>query len=693
MCYKKNEGNIAKAAKDAGSKLTKSEKKTQAQARDESGREQAADGDGITSGDPHQVKHTIQEQLEEQGVASEQVDSQKNKRTGRMFDVPVLGDGLHVVTEGFDKFGRRLLGGARGVNHGVNHVVADTNGFVPERSTAHDAATIGHHTHSPNTNGAHIVSMSEHDQNGRATMPKSPLDFEPHSATTQPHENDRLPLKHTSPVSPVTSTSDNGKAKVSEATSSNPSAWQKVKALFGAKEVEKEPVEYPEAFEKDLQADSEGAQWQKYITTKDRGTHRLPIFGWQWMISLPLIGEKVDTIYWCRKELARLNVEIEEDQANADRFPLMNSAFIQFNHQVAAHMACQSLSHHLPKQMAPRLVEIDPNDVIWDNMSIPWWQDYLRTTAVIATVIGLIILWAIPIAFTSGLSNLTQVAKSLGWTFINQIPSWFIGVLQGVLPIAILGLLLFLLPLILRYLAKLQGIKSGMLVELSVQKYYFFFIFVQIFVVVTVFNSATSIISHITSAQGLSELPQLFGQTIPMASNYFFSYMLLQALSVSSGALLQIGSLIVWFLLSPILDSTARDKFKRQTNLSNIQWGTFFPVYTNLACIGIIYSIISPLILIFNIITFSLFWFVYRYNTLYVNRFTIDTGGLLYPNAINCTFTGVYVLEVALIGLFFLVQNPEGNQAATPQAISMIVVLILTIAYQILLNSAFSPLF
>jgi len=26
-------------------------------------------------------------------------------------------------------------------------------------------------------------------------------------------------------------------------------------------------------------------------------------------------------------------------------------------------------------------------------------------------------------------------------------------------------------------------------------------------------------------------------------------------------------------------------------------WGTFFPVYTNLACIGIVYSVISPLIL------------------------------------------------------------------------------------------------
>jgi calcium permeable stress-gated cation channel len=169
--------------------------------------------------------------------------------------------------------------------------------------------------------------------------------------------------------------------------------------------------------------------------------------------------------------------------------------------------------------------------------------------------------------------------------------------------------------------------------------------------------------------------------------------MLLQALSVSAGALLQVGALVGWFILAPIMDSTARAKFKRQTDLSDIKWGTFFPVYTNLACIGLIYSVISPLILVFNIVTFSLFWFVYRFNTLYVTRFTRDTGGLLYPNAINFTFVGVYMMEVALIGMFFLVQDENNSVACEGQAIGMIVMLILTGIYHILLNRAFSPLF
>lgn len=105
-----------------------------------------------------------------------------------------------------------------------------------------------------------------------------------------------------------------------------------------------------------------------------------------------------------------------------------------------------------------------------------------------------------------------------------------------------------------------------------------------------------------------------------------------------------------------------------------------------------IYCVIAPLILVFNIITFSLFWFVYRYNTLYVTKFRFDTGGLLFPRAINQLFTGLYFMEVCLIGLFFLVRDENGNVVCEGQGICMIVVLVLTIGYQILLNDAFGPL-
>jgi hypothetical protein len=168
---------------------------------------------------------------------------------------------------------------------------------------------------------------------------------------------------------------------------------------------------------------------------------------------------------------------------------------------------------------------------------------------------------------------------------------------------------------------------------------------------------------------------------------------MVQALSNSASSLLQVGALAVWFLLAPILDSSARAKWRRQTTLANVQWGTFFPPFTNFAVIGIIYSIIAPLILVFMVIIFALFWIVYRYNVLYVYQFRNDTGGLLFPTAVNQLFVGLYVMELCLVGFFFISEDVAGNVVCFPQAIIMIVSLLATVLFQWLLNSAFNPLF
>jgi calcium permeable stress-gated cation channel len=702
-CFKANGKKVAAENKKAGKRLTKEEKSNLAAADDQKGA-QNAKGHGLSSGNPHQVQHTVQDAVEgtrDSNSESESVSVQGDAHHKTTIPIPILGEGIQAISQGLGRLGKGVIGGLKRVDKDVNRTVDTTNGFLPSPQDPDHS-----HTHGANQNGTQVdtnystTNAHRHTAGrGGARNPANPVqspnslrgtDGEwDHVGHTSHADDDQRPLGEPSPITPsILPPAQPEKQKPK-------GRLHTFKSALGLSANDQEPVHYPPAFNEEFDKDGDDAVWRKYVEEKDRDTMRLPIFGWQWMISLPLIGQKVDKIYHCRKEIARLNVEIEEDQANPDRFPPMNSAFIQFNHQVAAHMACQSVSHHLPKQMAPRLVEIDPQDVIWENMSIPWWQSYIRTAAVISIVAAMVVLWAIPVAFTSALSQLSTLARSLKFLqFLLKVPTWLLSAIQGVLPAVFLAILVVLLPLILRFLAKLQGTQSGMLVELSVQKYYFFFLFVQLFLVVSIAGTTSTILGIFKGGAGaFTQIPTLLAENVPRASNYFFSYMLLQALSVSAGALVQIGGLISWFILAPILDSTARSKFKRQTQLSEIQWGTFFPVYTNLACIGLIYSVISPLILVFNVITFSLFWFVYRYNTLYVTKFTKDTGGLLFPNAINYTFVGIYVMELVLVGMFFLVRDAQNKVVCYGQGVGMVVILVLTAGYQILLNEAFSPLF
>lgn len=72
---------------------------------------------------------------------------------------------------------------------------------------------------------------------------------------------------------------------------------------------------------------------------------------------------------------------------------------------------------------------------------------------------------------------------------------------------------------------------------------------------------------------------------------------------------------------------------------------------------------------------------------------TVDGGGLFFPSAINQMFTGLYFMEICLIGLFFLVRDPQGRVACAAQGIIMAVVFVLTILYQIWLMNHLAPLF
>lgn len=483
--------------------------------------------------------------------------------------------------------------------------------------------------------------------------------------------------------------------------SSDKTMWQRAISVFPCirREASSHPP-YPE-YGRDSR-DSQPLQgvWQKYIDERDRPTYRIPPFGVTWLPAIPLLSKKVDAILWHRRELARLNMEIEEDQRRQDSFPIMNSAFVQFHCQVAAHMACQSEIYHIPKSMAPRMVEISPNHIIWSNIGLTWREEWLRTAAVIGILALMGGVWAVPVAWTGIFSQIGQVMQAselLLFIQRSQTAQKVIDAFAGVLPTVALATILFLLPYILDYLAEFKGAKTKVQKGEFVQTYYFIFLFTQLFLVVSIASffasSFKELVLRLGDLKTAGDVMRLLAVNLPKGANYFFSYMVLQALSASSATLLQYGTLISWFFIARIFDATAREKWARNTTIGSIRLGALFPVYTNFACIALIYSVIAPLISLLAVLTFGLLWLAQRYALLYVTRLDYDTGGTLYPRAINQTFTGVYVMELCVTGLFFIARDERGTASCTPQAIIMSFILVATAIYQILLNKTFSPLF
>ncbi|KFY68926.1 hypothetical protein V496_00677 [Pseudogymnoascus sp. VKM F-4515 (FW-2607)] len=647
---------------------------------------QIAKGDGKSSGNLNQIHQSIEEAVEAAKAKSELDDwrSVNKATTGSLATIGKgFGRGLRLVSRV-----EETIKNTENATKVVDGIIETTNGFydVKSNSPKQESSKNWPRTYISH----HNTDYKDSEEPAHSRIPYS------FGAIT---ENGHKDAKHSwwkfwnGPSGSFPSPLPHGYEKIANSRGKIPGASSLVETAAQAKpKIRKgQSQEYPLHVDYNYKEDEAKALWNKYIKKTDRSTHRIPRLGIGFLPYIcPWINKKVDTIYWCREELARLNVEIEYDQDHSDNFPRANSAFIQFNQQIAAHMAAQAVSHHTPMYMAQRVVEVSPTDIIWDNMSIKWWESWLRTSIVFTVVACMCLLWAIPVSATALLGNIPALAKKYDWLGFLVGAESVLEHIAGILPAIVLAILKVLPPVIFYHLAMLEGNRTGSLRELSVQNYYFFFLFVQVFLVVSVSNGAFATLARTGS---VTSIPVLMAQNIPKASNYFFSYMIIQALSTSSGRLLQVSTLIMWFLMSKFVDNTARKKWTRNVSLSTMRWGEYFPTYTNFACITIIYSTIAPLILIFAIITFTLLWITNRYCMLYVYNYTEDTGGLLYPRAINQTFVGLYFMEVCLIGLFLLVRDSENNVPCLPQALIMIVVMIMTALFQILLDQSFGPLY
>ncbi|KAJ6444898.1 DUF221 domain-containing protein [Purpureocillium lavendulum] len=443
----------------------------------------------------------------------------------------------------------------------------------------------------------------------------------------------------------------------------------------------------------DAEAGSIAARW---IPDSKRPSHRLGPLG--------LIGQKVDTIDWSRAELQRTIPEAEKIQNEwaAGNFDKVNAVFVEFMNQADAQAAYQVLTHHQALHMTPKVVGVKPEEVVWKNLSIPWWQLVIRRYAVYAFIAVLIIFWAIPVAIVGLIAQVNTLKQLPGLTWLDSIPKPILGVVSGLLPAVALSILMSFVPIIMRSCARLAGIPTLSRIELFTQNAYFVFQVVQVFLIRSLFDAASTALIEIVNDP--SSVFTTLGQTIPTSANFYISYFMVQGLTIATGVVTQVVGLFVFRLLYKFLAGTPRAMYNKWTTLSGILWGSLLPVYTNIICIsgfpcpslrgylitndertGLIYSVIAPFILFWSSIAMGLFYLAYRYNILFVSETSVDTQGLIYPRALKQLFTGVYLAEIVMVGMFAV------TKAAGP-AVLMAVFLVFSILYHITISRYLDPL-
>jgi hypothetical protein len=482
---------------------------------------------------------------------------------------------------------------------------------------------------------------------------------------------------------------------------------------------------------------------EELVPKGDRPSHRLPLLSF--LPSLPLLGKKVDTIDWARDRVHELNAQLAQKREilagdiarttaaeaqitprmhrigtkklniaipavpvsvplvkpravvdfSDQTYPPANGAFILFNEQIAAHMAAQMLIHHQEYRMsdAMKYVEVAPEDVIWNNLVMNPYERRVRLVFSWSATIGLIIVWALPVAFVGFISNIHSLCTTYHWlAWICTIPTIIISIVQGFLPAVLLAVLFMLVPIIMRMLARMEGIPQRTGVELSLMDRFFLFQVVNGFLVVTL--SAGIIAALPGLVHDPSSVPTLLAQNLPKSSTFFLTFIILQGLTGTAGGFLQAVPLALYYVKITLLGSTPRSVYKIKYSPRTSDWGTLFPSTTLLVVITFGYSIISPVINGLAFAAFFLFYMLYKYLFTWVNDqpLSSDTGGLFFPKALQHLFVGLYVQQVCLCALFFLAQGSTHKPSAIPEGALMIVLILFTAFFQNTILNSYGPL-
>ncbi|KAI0347544.1 DUF221-domain-containing protein, partial [Trametopsis cervina] len=464
-----------------------------------------------------------------------------------------------------------------------------------------------------------------------------------------------------------------------------------------------------------------------YVPTNKRPSHRLPPFGFL-PFGLPFMGRKVDTIDWARNELIStstdltagrrtLAADVARSSHTAPPSPLShpdalkplpassltgiggqtygpsNAAFILFNTQIGAHLAQQALSHHAPYRMSARYTNVSPSDVLWPNLNVTPYSARARTALSWAFTLVLILFWAVPVAFVGAVSNVHALCSQFGWlAWICGLPSVVVGIISGILPPALLAVLMLLLPVVLRMLSRFEGTPTRTAVELSLMTRYFLFQVLHSFLIVTVSSGIVAALPSLLNNP--ASVPTLLAQELPKASTFFLTYIVLQGLSGSAAGFLSIAPLVLYYVKLFILGGSPRSVYKLKYGLRSVSFGTLFPTITLLVVITITYSIIAPVINGLACVTFFLFYMLYKYLFLWQLQQprANDTGGMFFPKAIQHVFVGLYIEEICLAALFFLAQDGNKKASAIPEGVLMIVLIVITIGFHLTLNNSYGPL-
>ncbi|KAI9245779.1 hypothetical protein BY458DRAFT_528469 [Sporodiniella umbellata] len=415
------------------------------------------------------------------------------------------------------------------------------------------------------------------------------------------------------------------------------------------------------------------------VYTKYLGNPQYPIAGTRPVIQENILfGAQFDAIDHYKKKFEQVDGLVQKAR-KVGKFAPTSVGFITFEETVSAYVASQVLIDSTPFRLKAQLAP-EPRDVLWENIAMHGRERWIRKAVVMFILLFLVFSWTIPCNYLSALTSTKSLKAYFPWLLklaeknkiLNQIVAGFIPTLGVVIFFSVL-------PLIFNSLSVIEGFTTRSESEESCFAKQFFFLFSNVLLFITV--ASTLFKSQKDIFEDPTKIANIFASKLPEVAPFYINYAVLQGIMLCPIQLLQIGPILVQKFYCIFLCKTPRDFAEVYApRMYNFGWG--YPVPVFMFVVVLVYSTISPLILVFGVIYFAMSYLVCKYQLLYVYFHSYEVAGRMWPMVFSRIMIALAIFELTSAGLFTL------NKSFT-LALLCVPLLFMTLAYKILMDQAY----
>ncbi|ORY43510.1 DUF221-domain-containing protein [Rhizoclosmatium globosum] len=385
-------------------------------------------------------------------------------------------------------------------------------------------------------------------------------------------------------------------------------------------------------------------------------------------------GRKVDAVQLCLEQYCKLQGEVKKLWEEQREMEIDSTVFVVFKEPFMAQVASLVTLHDAPAVASERICCVDSgDDVVWENCNVNYFARQWRGVVTKAGLVALILFWASMVASISTLTNLNNIAQSS-----QQVANFLrdhadlAKMIGGILPPAIIALLIQCIPPLLRFLIIVAGSPLKSKTEQEVYTQFFWF---QICNVVIINIVGVSLLTSFDSLkQNPSSVMDTLAKSIPKSASFFIQYLLVIGLIRPSVEVVQVLPLLINPIYLWLFGKTPRTIFHAK-QAPEWQYGPALAFHDVTITIGLVYCVIAPLVTVFVTLYFCLYTFVYLYMMQHVYVLKSQTGGRFLFSAANHMFVGLFVMEFMVFALFSL------NQNITISSLMLLIVMMTVWAY------------